>query len=135
MSRFSHHKYTWSKPFSNVRHNWELVGPGGAVHFHVSESAEYGDSCGLEFHHTRDAWRRLYGRSRECAPHHRECPVLGEPCWHDGTSLYASETLWPIIKPMFRGHDRDHEAIFRLLENEYNNHFGKPESDGEEEAA
>jgi hypothetical protein len=119
MSRFRHHKYTWSKPFGSVRHNWELVGPEGAVHFHVTETEKFGDSCGLEFHHGLRA-----GWYKDRAPDHINCPLTGGPCWHDGTSLYASETLWPMIKPMLRGHE--HDAIFRCLEGEYNSRFGAP---------
>lgn len=117
--RFRHHKYTWSKPFLSVRHNWEVVGPDGAVHFHVSMTEKYAPSCGLEFHHTREAWRRLYGRKE--AAHHRECSVLGEPCWHDGTSLYASERIWPLVQPLLR--HGEHEEVFRILEHEYDSHF------------
>lgn len=85
--KFRHHKYTWSKPFTSVSHKWELVGPAGAIHLHVSlhsnedDLAKYGPSCGLEFHHTRAAWAKRYGRDE--APHHLKCPLLGEPCWHE----------------------------------------------------
>lgn len=53
MSKFRHHKYTWSKPFASPRHNWELVGPEGAIHFHVSLTPGYEPSCGLE------GWEKL----------------------------------------------------------------------------
>lgn len=125
--KFRHHKYTWSKPFTSARHSWELVGPEGGVHFHVSTDEKWGDSCGLEFHHTREAWKRRYGRDE--APHHRDCPVLGEPCWHDGTSLYASEHVWPVVRPLLRS--GDHEAIFRFLEGEYCAQFDRKGEDAE----
>lgn len=117
MSRFQHHKYTWTKPFGSVKHNWELVGPDGAVHFHVGFYDPQAPSAGLEFHHSRSA-----GRYNGEAPHHIKCWLTGEPCWHDGTSLYASESLWPMVEPMFR--NGDHETIFRVLEGEYDRHFG-----------
>lgn len=112
--KFRHHKYVWSKPFGSVRHWWELVGPNGAIHFHVSVNDQYGDSAGLEFHHL----------SGEGAPHHLNCPLTGGRCWHDGTSLYAMETVWPQVKDFLR-FDREaaHETIFRLLEHEYTSHF------------
>jgi hypothetical protein len=90
MTAFGHRKYIWSKPWSTHHHHWELIGPEGGVHFHVSIFNE-NETCGLEFHHSRLAWQRITGRNE--APHHIDCPLLGEPCWHDGTSLYATETL------------------------------------------
>ena len=128
--KFRHHKYTWSKPFGSARHSWELAGPDGGIHFHVAGNDKFGDSAGLEFHHTREAWNRLFGRAE--APHHRECSVIGEPCWHDGTSLYASEHVWPMVKPMLRS--GDHDAIFRFLEDEYSRHFDRRAADDSEAA-
>lgn len=115
MSKYRHHKYVWSKPFGDVRHWWELVGHDGAIHFHVAENATYGDSAGLEIH-------SLTG---EGAPHHVNCPLTGGRCWHDGTSLYAMEHLWPLIKPYLqRG---EHDRIFTILEREADYRFGSEE--------
>lgn len=123
MSKFSHHRYEYTNRFS-PRHMWEIVGPEGGVHFHASLTKGYPPSCGLEFHHNQAAWLRM-GRDNE-AFHHRNCPLLGGPCWHDGTSLYASETLWPIIKSALeRG---DHDSVFRCLEREYNDRFNPAEA-------
>lgn len=118
MGKYRHHKYTWSKPFGNARHWWELVGPLGAVHFHVSVNDKYGDSCGLEFHHTEAC-----GWHTDEAPHHINCPLTGGRCWHDGTSLYASEHLWPRVKDLLGL--GNHEAIFRILEQEADERFGQ----------
>lgn len=114
--RFRHHRYSYTNQFGSPRHCWELVGPHGGVHFAVTIVKDYDPSCGLEFHH---AARANY-RCNE-APDHVKCPLIGEPCWHDGTSLYASETLWPMIEPMLRS--GDHETVFRFLEGEYDSHF------------
>jgi hypothetical protein len=111
MSKFKHHKYTWSKPFLSVRHCWEFVGPNGAVHFSANLTEGYGTTCGLEFH----------SLSGEGAPHHLNCHLTGGRCWHDGTSLYADESVWPALESMLR--HGDHEGIFRLLEWEYERHF------------
>jgi hypothetical protein len=111
--RFRHHKYTWSKPFSHTRHVWEVIGPNGAIHFHASvkDLQDPSPGCGLEFHHL----------SGDGAPHHIDRPLTGGRCWHDGTSLYASEILWPeIIEYLKRG---EHEHVFRILEHEYEKHF------------
>lgn len=122
--KFDHHKYTWTKPFGHVRHNWEMVGPEGGVHFHVSVVDGHDPSAGLEFHHSRIAWARIRGEQE--APHHINCPLLGEPCWHDGTSLYAIETVWPIVKAMLAV--GNHDGIFRFLEGEYRQRFELKES-------
>ena len=129
--RFTNHKYTWSKPFMSVRHQWEFVGPEGGIHLHVSiGDPKYGDpSCGLEFH--RASWSMR--RPPEDAPSQTKCWLIGGPCWHDGTSMYASEHVWPLVKPLLR--ENNHEAIFRFLESEYDAHFGKPENISEEEQA
>lgn len=109
--KFRHHKYVWSKPFDSILHWWEVVGPNGAIHLHVSTSDQYGDSAGLEFHHL----------SGEGAPHHLNCPLTGGRCWHDGTSLYAQEWVWPVAKDYLK--NGGHDAVFRLLEGEYDKHW------------
>jgi hypothetical protein len=127
MARFRHHKYTYCKPFMHASHQWELVGPEGGIHFHVSidPDRKYDPTAGLEFHH---AARANYDPNR--APDHIKCPLIGEPCWHDGTSLYASETLWPMVEPMLFG--GNHEGVFRLLEHEYDRHFKSLAEDRED---
>lgn len=124
MAKFRHHKYTYCNPFGSPRHQWELVGPDGGIHFHVSMTKGYEPSCGLEFHHAARARHRC-----DEAPDHIKCPLIGEPCWHDGTSLYASESIWPMVEPMLRS--GDHEAVFRVLEYEYKTHFSRLVEDRE----
>jgi len=123
MSKYKHHTYTWSRPFREQHHVWELVGPKGALHFHVTMLDEpYGPSAGLEIHH-REPPEHMRGE----APNQLKCRLTSGWCWHDGTSLYATETLWPMVKGFLaRG---DHEAIFRILEGEATRQF-----DGDEEA-
>ena len=111
--RARHHKYVWSRPYDGcTNHWWELVTAWGGVHFHASVQDEnkYDPSVGLEFHHVRPLYRE------GDAPDHVDCPLTGGRCWHDGTSLYAREALWPIIEPMLR--NGQHSAIFGVLENE-----------------
>lgn len=118
MNRYAHHKYTWTKPYSgSVRHSWELIGSKGGVQFHVTVSKEYGDCAGLEFHYLTPP-----DYMRDTAPSQVHCWLLKTHCWHDGTSLYASENLWPIIKVYLQNHN--HDAIFLLLESEADNRFG-----------
>jgi len=108
---YRHHKYTWTKPFASVNHNWSLIGPDMAVHFHVTLVDGYDPSPGLEYHFFEP---REYQRNDP--PSHLDCSLTGGRCWHDGTSLYAREHLWPLIEAMLRA--GDHEGIFRLLEGE-----------------
>jgi hypothetical protein len=119
---FMHHKYTWTHPFTGTRHIWELVGPQGAIHFHVSiqDDKSYEPSAGLEFHHV-DGHPDYKGE----APHHLNCPLTGGRCWHDGTSLYASEHLWPLVEGYLRC--GEHRQIFDILEQEYVQHFKEQE--------
>lgn len=109
--KFKHHKYTWSKPWGTAKHHWEVVGPQGAIHFHATGYTDHGYSCGLEMHQLRGSG----------APDHVNCPLTGGRCWHDGTSLYADEYLWPLIEPYLK--HNDHDTIFKILEEEYEKRF------------
>lgn len=119
MAKFAGHKYTMTvSPWGTKEHRWELRGPQGGVHFHIgiSRDMKYSPTAGLEIHRCEPA---DYQRGE--APHHINCPVTGGRCWHDGTSLYATETLWPMFEVWLK--HGDHEAIFRSLEGEYNDRF------------
>ena len=121
MAKFKHHRYEYTNCLDTLgaHHRWELVGPAGGVHFSASMFSELRDPiCGLEFHHSARA-----GYRQDEAPDHLECHLLKEPCWHDGTSFYASKTIWPMIKPLLQ--NGDHEAVFRFLEREYERRFAR----------
>lgn len=120
--RFKHHKYTYTNRFGSPSHNWEFVGPTGALNFRVTLTPGYDASCGLEFHHTV-----CCKHSPNTAPDHVNCPLTGGRCWHDGTSLYASEHVWPMVKGYLQL--GEHEFIFRRLEGEYDSHFKQYEKD------
>ena len=113
---FTNHKYTYTKPFGSPRHNWEVVGPNGAIHFHASLTEGYSPNCGLEIHY---CYPPEYMKDR--APSHVDCKLTGGRCWHDGTSLYASETLWPIFSAYLKY--GEHDLIFKALEGEYKDRF------------
>lgn len=119
MSRFAGHKYTFTpSEWNSDYHRWELRGPEGGVHFYasISKNKEFSPACGLEIHRCTPQ-RYQHGS----APHHINCPVTGGRCWHDGTSLYASETLWPRFENWLR--EGNHRSIFLTLEMEYDNRF------------
>lgn len=105
--KYKNHKYTRLKRNDTVYHSWELISTHGGISFHVSFYRE-DPSCGLERH-------SIYPRGED-APDHVNCPLTGGRCWHDGTSLYAREHLWPNISSYLQ--INDHESIFRILERE-----------------
>lgn len=113
MSRFRHHKYIWKRPFGTVSHSWDVVSLCGAISFHVSFYKPHEATCGLEFHSAQPVGDR--------APDHINCPLTGGRCWHDGTSMYAEEYVWPQVKPFLAA--GEHDEIFRILENEHDKHF------------
>lgn len=123
--KFGHHKYTftmrpWDKPGKGLgQHRWQVVGPEGGVEFTATFFKEHEEpSCGLEFHHGPSAQETFFPGQ---APHHLRCHLLEGPCWHEGTSLYASETLWPMVTVWLS--NGDHEQVFSLLEHEYGQRF------------
>lgn len=105
--QFAGHLYRWTKQFDSIQHHWELRSVHGGIHYYASLYKGQ-PACGLERHSIYPV--------RDHAPDHINCPITGGRCWHDGTSLYASETLWPRIEPLLRA--GDHEAIFQILERE-----------------
>ena len=100
---------------------YKAIGAKGAVHLHISRysSSESGlmYSGGLEYH-----YRSPPDYMKDKPPSHDECQILKCPCWHDGTSLYASE----VYQPMFLRND--HEGIFRQLERDAERNFN-PQSE------
>lgn len=120
-TRFDHHKYTRFSHSADgaPQHQWSVVGPAGAVVYTAYEfRGPDGESvtCGLDFHFTRAA-----SKFPNDAPHHLKCEFTGEPCWHDGTSTYATDVIWPTVKAALAAND--HATIFHMLEAEYVLHF------------
>lgn len=110
-------RYKWSNPFGlgSEHHDWRIVCRHGGVNFHATVNEKYGTTAGLEFHFCSPP-----DHMRNDPPSHIDCPVTGGRCWHDGTSLYATEQLWPMIEPLLnRG---DHAAIFGILHEEAREH-------------
>lgn len=101
----SHHKYTWTARHGTVTHQWELLTATGGIVFHVAINESFGSpACGIEKH----------SNTGKGAPDHSNCWLTHRWCWHDGSSLYASERLWPMIEPLLlKG---DHARIFQILE-------------------
>lgn len=116
-------EYKYSKPYGSPEHTWTVVARHGAMHFHASDCGEehakkFGRdnrfSGGLEIH-----YRTPPDYMANDAPSQDKCWLIGCPCWHDGTSLYASETIIPfwLVAP------NDHERMFTFLIREYEERF------------
>ena len=111
-------EYKYTRRFGHPNHVYLVIGRHGAIHFHVTEYPEETRraspsmpqfSAGLEIHH-----RQPPDYMEDQPPSHDECWAIKAPCWHDGTTLYAEETLLPIWLSM----RDDPEAVFRMLERE-----------------
>lgn len=102
--------------FGDWAASYEVIGAKGAVHYHVSRwkgsDGIISYSSGLEYH-----YRSPPDYMQDKPPSHDECHLLKSPCWHDGTSLYASE----VYEPLFRM--SQHESIFWQLERDAENAF------------
>ncbi len=92
-------RYTWCYNYGHPRHSYEVIGRHGAVHLHITDMDEYAlesnterYSAGLETH-----WRQPPDHMCEKPPSQDECWLLKQPCWHDGTSLYANEKFVPLF--------------------------------------
>ena len=115
--KFRDHKYEFTIPYGEAHyHIWSLRGPEGGVHFRATRFRQEQFGTGIEFHHI---YPGEYFKGE--AAHNTKCWLCGCPCWHHGSSLSASETLWPKISPLLE--TGDHEAVFRLLEIEYDKNF------------
>ena len=100
---------------------WQLIGPEGGLHFTASHYKDNDDwTCGLEIHRSTPAdYQKCH------APSDTNCWLIGGRCWHDGTSLYARETVWPRVEYFLN--QGKHKEIFDMLEREYEKQFEKEE--------
>lgn len=80
-----------------LRHTWAITGEHGGVHIWAQELTEpsfsFGDRYigGVEVHYRAP----MYDWDKK--PHHNNCWLLNGPCWHDGSSLYFSENIEPML--------------------------------------
>lgn len=93
--------YAYLPPEGEVkRHMWTLVGPNGAVHIWAEPMPEtlsrsWGEKYygGVEIHSPKPLYESEWAQN----PSHAECWLLKCPCWHDGSSLYFSERIAPLL--------------------------------------
>ena len=72
---------------------WAAVGEHGGVEFWFDEHDRIGKLGGVETHWSHDPPDYMDG-----GPHHTDCEVTGGNCWHEGTSLWASEHWIPMYE-------------------------------------
>jgi hypothetical protein len=110
-------EYRYVPRFGNSEHIWTCIGSLGAMHFHVTDlGEEYEETSGIRY----SAGLEMHSRAPlSDTPPHEKCWLIGGPCWHDGTSLYAQET----IVPFWQQDPHDHERMFRFIEREYERRF------------
>lgn len=97
----------------NPSHMWVVEGRHVVVHLRIKDFGERegGDINdrylgGIEYH-----YRQPPDYMAKYPPSHKTCSFTGANCWHDGSSLQASEQ-WI---PLWRMAPNDHEGMFRAL--------------------
>lgn len=97
-----------------VTHLWSLANEQGGIHISASISEFEGSRewlGGCETHYAKCPDYMDPGK-----PSYEHCWVLGAPCWHDGSSLYFSENVAPLlpnpwdVAPHHMA-DRHHDAV------------------------
>jgi len=105
-------KYEYFRSFGAPTHRWSVVGPKGGLHLRITDYGERANrlgpryDSGLEVH-----WRTPLWSTRDEAPIADHCWLLQCPCWHDGSSLIATEK-WI---PKWLADPHNHDAIFEEL--------------------
>ncbi len=117
------------RAWGNIMHVWSVETALGAVHLHITDYGEdrsqhFVDrySGGVEYH-----WRYPPAHAPHKAPDHTDCPYVHGVCWHDGTSMYASDYYVPMIENA-GSIDSVHEMIFLSLERDVENQLHPSES-------
>lgn len=80
----------------NVTHLWSLANENGGIHVSASLHPYLNGNRewmgGAETHYIAAP-----DYMDPDKPSHQHCWVLGCPCWHDGSSLYFSENIAPLL--------------------------------------
>ena len=116
-------EYRYAPRFGNPEHIWTCIGSLGAMHFHATDlGEEYEARHGIRY----SAGLEIHSRAPlSDQPPNEKYWLIGGPCWHDGTSLYAQER----VVPYWRQEPDNHERMFRFLEREYENRFIRDRED------
>lgn len=105
-------KYNYEVVFDSPRHTWSVIGANAGLHLHITDGKRYAQSedmrysGGIEIH-----YRYPPEYMQDQPPSQDKCWLLKCPCWHDGSSLQASE-IWI---PRWLMDPHDHDRMFRGL--------------------
>lgn len=78
-----------------LTHMWSLANKDGGIHISANVTPFRGQRewmGGCETHYAK-----CPDYMDPDKPSHEHCWVLGAPCWHDGSSLYFSENVAPML--------------------------------------
>jgi len=79
------------------RHTWTAIGDHGAIHVWAAPTPNYP----YYPHHERFyGGIEVHSLTGEGEPSHSTCWLLNVPCWHDGSSLFFSERIEPMLRHM-----------------------------------
>jgi hypothetical protein len=107
------------------RHIWSVDGAAGGIHLFIwpMDIEAIGYIGGIEVH-----WRTQPSWSNSSEPDHERCWLLDGPCWHDGSSLEATD-YWIPLWLSIRGQSNEHQIMFDHLRGEYAERFESMEND------
>lgn len=113
-------------------YEWYLIHKASksGVHFHghkYHDPAPHRSLLGCNRYNFSTFGIERHAPSGEGKPSHEQCWVTAGPCWHDGTSLGASERLGH-INP-----DRDDDEVWAVLEDYHQSWFGRHFNNGNTE--
>lgn len=110
MVETTHYRYTRKTPGAQAEHLWVVVTPRLSMHLFVRD-------CGAEVQGSRyyggieQHWPRPPSWATDTLPTQTNCWIIGGDCWHDGSSLQASE-YWI---PRWLRAPHDHDAMFAAI--------------------
>lgn len=105
--------------YNRVRHIWMVSCETMAIHVWIQDTKKEGVDRyygGIEIHRASPP-----DYAPSVTPSNDYCWALGKPCWHDGSSLWASEYWIPLWDNGFTPHDHmlrriEGELLSRLRE-------------------
>jgi hypothetical protein len=82
-----------------TRHMWTAIGDKGAIHIWAEPVPSEGWRWPEEYYGGVEKHSKtpVYDFNSD-KPDHEECWLLKCPCWHDGSSLYFSERIEPLLR-------------------------------------
>ena len=116
-------KYEYSKRFGRPFHVWTVVGQYGAIHLHISDTEHRDDidrfHGGIEIH-----YRTPPDYMENTAPSQDRCWLIKTPCWHDGSSLQATEHWIPLWECDPHNHDKMFDMLSRRADETFSGKSG-----------